>query len=137
MKYVAAYVVALVLFLILDFIWLGLVAKGFYAARMGSLMLAQPRWAVAIAFYLIYTVGIVYFAVSGAMASASWSTAARDGLLFGFFTYLTYDATSLAVVRGYDGALAVVDTVWGAILGAIVAGGTILILNAFGMLRGA
>ena len=46
------------------------------------------------------------------MASGSVGTAALNGALFGFFCYLTYDATNLAVLRGYDVVVAGVDVVW-------------------------
>ncbi len=129
MKYASAYGIALVIFLVMDAVWLGIVARGFYMARIGDLILDQPRWGVAAVFYAIYIVGLVYFAISVGMAERSWQTAAFNGALFGFFAYLTYNGTNLAVLRGYDGVVAVVDTLWGASVGAIVAGGTVAILS--------
>lgn len=131
MKYAIAYVVALVVFLALDFLWLGVVAKSFYAERMGDLMLAQPRWLVAILFYLVFIVGLVYFAIASGLDARSWQTAAFNGALFGFFCYLTYDATNLAVLKGYDPVVAIVDTLWGTVLGAATAGATVAIVTAF------
>lgn len=129
MKYLYAYGIALVLFLILDAIWLGIVARSFYASRIGDLLLDQPRWGVAAVFYAIYVVGIVYFAVTTGMAAQSAAVAATNGALFGFFAYLTYNATNLSVMKGYDPLVAVVDTAWGTAVGAIVAGGTVAILK--------
>lgn len=133
MKYLYAYGIGLTLFLILDAIWLGVVARSFYAGRIGDLLLDQPRWGVAAVFYAIYVVGIVYFAIAAGMAAQSAGTAAINGALFGFFTYLTYNATNLSVLKGYDPVVAVVDTGWGAAVGAIVAGGTVAILKRFAM----
>ena len=132
MKYASAYGIALVLFLILDGLWLGLVARGFYMARMGELMLDQPRWGVAIVFYAVFVIGLVYFAISTGMATGSWQTAALNGALFGFFCYLTYDFTNLSVLKGYDGTLAIVDTVWGTILSGVTSAATVMILKALG-----
>jgi uncharacterized membrane protein len=129
MKYAGAYGIALVIFLILDAIWLGVVARGFYTARMGDLMLEQPRWGVAILFYALFVVGLTYFVVSAGLDTGDWRTAALNGALFGFFTYLTYDATNLAVLKGYDPVVAVVDVAWGTMLGGIVAGATVAIWN--------
>lgn len=134
MKYAYAYGIALVIFLILDGIWLGVVARNFYVSRMGDLMLDQPRWGVAAIFYAIYIIGAVYFAISAGMAERSWQVAALNGALFGFFAYLTYNGTNLAVLRGYDEVVAVVDTLWGATVTAAVAGGTVMVMNAFGLL---
>lgn len=135
MKYAYAYGLALLIFLVLDFIWLGFVARGFYAARMGELLLERPKLGVALLFYVIYVVGLVYFAISAGLEAGSWRIAAFNGALFGFFTYLTYDATNLAILKGYDPVVALVDTLWGTLLGAVVSGATVAILAAFG--RGA
>lgn len=136
MRYVYAYLVALVVFLALDALWLGVVARSFYTSRIGELLLDSPRWGVALVFYAVYVVGLVYFAVSVGMATGSWTAAALNGALFGFFAYLTYNATNLSTLKGYSTAVALVDTTWGTVLGAVVAGATIIILGALGLLRG-
>lgn len=133
-KYLSAYGIALVLFLILDALWLGVIARNFYASRMGDLLLEQPRWGVAAVFYAVYIVGLVYFGVAAGMAVGAWQTAALNGALFGFFAYLTYNFTNLSVLRGYDGVVAMVDTGWGTFMGAIVAGGTVAILQWLGQI---
>jgi uncharacterized membrane protein len=135
MKYATAYGVALVIFLAIDALWLGLVAKSFYMERMGDLMADQPRWGVAVVFYAVYVIGLVYFAISIGMESGDWRGAALNGALLGFFCYLTYDATNLAVLKGYDPVVAVVDTVWGAVISGFTSGATVAILNATGWAR--
>lgn len=132
MKYASAYGIAIVIFLALDALWLGVVARSFYVERMGALMADPPRWGVAAAFYALYVVGLVYFAISTGMADGRWQSAALNGALFGFFCYLTYDATNLAVLKGYDPVVAVVDTLWGTLLSGVVAGATVMILAALG-----
>ncbi len=134
MKYVTAYGIAVVIFLIIDAIWLGIIARGFYSSRMGELMLDQPRWGVAAIFYLVYVAGLVYFAISVGMAQDSIGVAALNGALFGFFCYLTYDATNLAVLKGYDPVVAVVDVIWGTVLSGTVAAGTLFAMRSFGLI---
>jgi uncharacterized membrane protein len=134
MKYVTAYGIAVVIFLIIDAIWLGIVARGFYSSRMGELLLDQPRWGVAAIFYLVYVAGLVYFAISVGMAQDSIAAAALNGALFGFFCYLTYDATNLAVLKGYDPVVALVDVVWGTVLSGTVAAGTLFAMRSFGLM---
>lgn len=129
--YVSAYLVALAIFLIIDGIWLGLVARNFYVSRMGDLLLDRPRFFVAFLFYAIFVAGMVYFAIGGGLNGAGWQGAAFDGGLFGFFAYLTYNATNLATLKGFDPVVAVVDTFWGATLGAAVSGLTVAIVSAF------
>ncbi len=135
MKFLPIYLVALVIFLALDALWLGVIARNFYASRMGALMLEQPRWGIAALFYLIFVAGLVYFAISQHVTTGDWRAAALNGALFGFFCYLTYDATNLAVLKGYDTTVAVVDTIWGTILGGVVSGLTVVAVNAFGWAR--
>jgi uncharacterized membrane protein len=132
MRYIAAYVIALAIFLVLDALWLGLVARGFYMSRIGDLILDQPRWGVAALFYALYVVGLVYFAVSTGLDPARPAVAALNGGLFGFFAYLTYNATNLSTLKGYSALVAAVDTTWGTIMGAAVAGLTVI---ALGLLR--
>ncbi|GAB5507923.1 MAG: DUF2177 family protein [Rhizobiaceae bacterium] len=134
MKFAYAYGIALIVFLVLDALWLGVIARNFYSSRMGDLMLDQPRWGVAAVFYAVYVVGIVYFAVSTGLAGGGAATAALNGALFGFFAYLTYNATNLAVLKGYDPIVALVDTSWGTIVGAATAGATVWLMSRFGLL---
>lgn len=137
MRHAGAYGIALVIFLVIDAIWLGIVARGFYVSRMGELLLDQPRWGVAAVFYCLFVAGLVYFAINTGMQNGDWRAAAFNGALFGFFCYLTYDATNLAVLKGYDPVVAVVDTIWGAVLGGVVAGSTIVVMKALGWIEGA
>lgn len=67
-----AFVSTAVLFLALDFVWLGFAAKDFYRAQLGPLMLEKPLLAVALAFYFLFTAGIVAFAVVPALTADSW-----------------------------------------------------------------
>ncbi len=116
-----AYGSTAVAFLILDGIWLGLIARGFYKDQMGDLMSPNPSIAAATAFYLIFVFGLVYFAVSPALASGSWTTALVNGAVLGLVGYATYDLTNLAVTRGFPTALALTDLAWGTALSAVAA----------------
>lgn len=116
-----AYGFTAIAFLVIDGIWLGLIARGFYKSQMGDLMSPNPSIAAATVFYLIFVFGLVWFAVSPAIASGSWTTALINGALLGLVGYATYDLTNLAVMRGYPTTLAVVDLAWGTVLSAVAA----------------
>lgn len=88
---------------------------------MGDLMSPSPSIAAAAAFYLIFVFGLVWFAVSPALASGSWTTALVNGAVLGLVGYATYDLTNLAVVRGFPPMLAMVDLAWGTVLSAVAA----------------
>ncbi|MDP2332531.1 MAG: DUF2177 family protein [Reyranella sp.] len=108
------YLVALATLAVLDAVWLGLVSREFYKARLGQLLLDRPIWSVAILFYLIHAAGIAVFAVPPAVAAGTWPAAAFYGALFGFCVYAAYDITNLATLRGWPMAVSLVDLVWGA-----------------------
>ncbi len=116
MQYFAAYAGAAVAFVILDAIWLGIVAKNFYFTQLAGLLREKPDLGVAAVFYVIYIAGIVYFAVAPALGARSMGMALLNGALLGFLAYATYDATNLATLKGYPAAVAIVDVVWGTFL---------------------
>jgi uncharacterized membrane protein len=111
-----AYVAALVAIGIMDFIWLRLVAMGWYQAGMGHLMAPSPNVLGAALFYFLYPIGVVLFVA--APAAGDLPKALLMGALFGAFCYGTFDLTSLAVLRGYPGWLAALDIAWGAVVSA-------------------
>jgi uncharacterized membrane protein len=121
MKYVGSYGATLLVFVTLDLIWLGLVAKRFYRTQLAGLIADQFNLWAALAFYLVYPLGVVIFAVTPALSSASWSDAAVLGAGFGFFAYATYDLTNLATLREWPVRLTVVDLAWGTVLTALAA----------------
>jgi len=114
------YFITLVIFLILDGIWLGLIAQPFYQAQIGFLLSKNPNWAAAGAFYLLYVAGLVGFVVNPAVQSgAAPGRAALRGAFFGLVAYATYDLTNLATVDRWPLLLTIVDLAWGATLGAL------------------
>ena len=119
MKLVVPYVVTLIAFAGLDAIWLGFVANRFYRTELGGLMAEKFNLWAAIAFYLIYALGVMVFAVAPTLSTGTWRDAAFWGFLFGFFAYATYDLTNLATVRDWPVRLTFVDLLWGACLTAI------------------
>jgi uncharacterized membrane protein len=102
-------------------VWLGFIAKDFYRTQIGPLMLEKPLLGAAVAFYLLYTIGIVSFAVVPALAADSWMRAMATGALFGLVAYSTYDLTNLATLRGWSMKLSLVDIAWGAIVTSLAA----------------
>jgi uncharacterized membrane protein len=116
MIYIVAYIAAATGFLLLDFLWLGFVAKAFYRQEIGALLLEKFNMTAAIGFYLVFVVGIVIFAVAPALQAGSWKTALLYGALFGFFTYATYDMTNLATLKGWSLSVTFVDIAWGTCL---------------------
>ena len=76
---VVSYLVALVVLAILDALWLGVVSREFYKARLGQMLLDKPIWSAAILFYLVHAAGIAVFALPLALNAGTWPYA----LLYG------------------------------------------------------
>ncbi|WP_099866822.1 DUF2177 family protein [Pararhizobium haloflavum] len=133
MKFFWVYLVAAFIFLAIDAVWLGYVARDFYKSRMGDLLLDQPRFAIAAGFYAIFVIGLVYFAIAPGLAAGSFWLAVFNAGLFGMFCYMTYDATNLSTMKGFDATVAMVDIIWGAALSAFTAGVTYAIASAFSL----
>jgi uncharacterized membrane protein len=126
-KLIIVYASSLFLFLVVDFIWLGWVAQSFYHRHLGELLSQRVNWPAAIAFYLIFIVGLMIFCIVPALNRASLIRALVLGGLFGFFTYATYELTNYALIRKWPGALVPVDIAWGVALCAIVSAGGYLV----------
>ncbi len=120
-KIIILYLLTVPVFFAIDMTWLGLIARNFYKSQIGFLMRTDIVWWAAILFYLLFIVGIIYYAVLPAYASGEWTKALFLGALFGFFTYMTYDLTNYSTLKDWPLAIAVVDTLWGTVLSASVA----------------
>ena len=120
-SFVKLVLVTLPVFLVIDLLWLGVVARGFYQRHLGHLFRANVQWSAAIAFYVIFVAAIVVFAVMPALQRESVGHAIRLGAFFGLATYAAYDLTNLATLDGFPAIVAVVDLAWGAVLTASVA----------------
>ena len=114
--YLKLYALTVPVFFIIDLIWLGVVAKGFYQKNLKYILSPNVNWTAAIIFYLIYIAGILIFAVLPGVAKDSLRHAALWGALFGFFTYATYDLTNLALLKDWPLNIVIVDSLWGVVL---------------------
>ena len=128
LNYLGVYVAVFLTMFIIDMLWLGVIAKSMYANAMGSLLNPNPNLWAAGAFYLMFPVGLLIFAVLPQADSPMWK-AALMGALFGFFAYSTYDLTNLAVVKNWPLGLTFIDMAWGATVSAIAAAAGKLALN--------
>ena len=93
------YAIALPVFLIIDMVWLTLVAKNFYAKYIGYLMAKNPNLWAALIFYLIFIAALIFFVITPALDKKMWTHALLAGLFFGLVTYATYDLTNLATIK--------------------------------------
>lgn len=130
MQFITLYAVSVPVFFLIDMVWLGVVARDFYATRLGHL-LGEVNWTAAIIFYLVFLVGLTFFAIYPAAVAGDVGKALLLGALFGFFTYATYDLTNLATLRDWPLSVTLVDMVWGTVLGGSVSALTVYLTRLF------
>ena len=121
MPSIAVYLATLLVFTAVDFVWLGFVAHGYYRSQIGHLIADQVNLPAAAAFYLVYALGLLIFAVQPAVAAGGVPKALMLGAMFGLFCYATYDLTNLATLKNWSLPLSLIDMAWGAVLSGVAA----------------
>jgi uncharacterized membrane protein len=129
LKYFGIYLSFLVCLVAVDLIWLLGIAKNLYRDEMGDLMATEPKLIAALAFYLLYALGVCIFVIVPALTKQSCTQALLYGALFGLFCYMTYDLTNLSVVRHFPTKLALIDIAWGSFVTALCSGITYWVGN--------
>jgi uncharacterized membrane protein len=123
------YAVSVPVFFVVDMIWLGLIARGFYRKALEPLLTPNINWTAAIIFYFLFLVGILIFALLPGIERRSLVYTIAMAALFGFISYATYDLTNLATIRDWPLMLSIVDMIWGSFLSASTAAITYLIMS--------
>lgn len=112
-----------------DAVVLSFILGPFFRARIGPLLnvvdgAVRTNIPAALATWALLSAGLVVFVLP--RAGQSLPSALLFGALFGFLVYGVYDATNMAVLRGWPLSVAVVDVCWGALL----CGGCTAVLQA-------
>ena len=118
--YLKLYLVTFSAFIVIDMVWLGLVARTFYQKHLGFIMAPSPNWIAAIIFYLLFIAGLLFFVVLPGLKDDSLKTSLLRAAMFGLITYGTYDLTNLATVKDWPVLVTVVDMIWGMVLSVAV-----------------
>ncbi len=132
MHFIKMYVVAIVVFFLVDMLWLGVVARDFYREQLGDMMKTNINWLAAISFYLLFIAALVFFVINPAMEKGSWHYALLAGAFFGLVTYATYDLTNLATLKDWPVKMTIIDLIWGTVLGASTSTISYFIVNLLG-----
>lgn len=125
---VVMFSITLIVFLVLNLIWLVGIARKLYKKEMKGLMRARMNWLAAGLFYLVYAAGLVYFVIMPMAESGDGLMAFLRGAGFGFVAYCTYDLTNLAVVEDWSVRLTIVDILWGSVATGLTTLFVVLIL---------
>lgn len=130
MEFLKLYIIAFIVFLGIDAIWLVLVAPKFYKSQIGHLMAESPNLIAALVFYLIFVIGLVFFVIQPGVQDQSVGYILVAGFLFGFITYATYDLTNLATLKDWPILVTIADLAWGSTLSLSISLITYFLYNA-------
>ena len=126
MNFLKLFIPALFIPIILDFVWLGLIAKPIYVKGLSSIgriegdRIVPVMWASGIV-YLLIALGTVHFVIPKALGEDSLGYTFLTGLIFGVILYGVYDFTNYAVLKDYPMNVALVDLAWGGVMCGVTA----------------
>ena len=116
------------LLLVLDLLWLAVVARPLYESALASLERPTVFWPAAGLFYALYVGAIV---IHAELPTGSAGAAARRGAGLGLVAYGTYELTNWAVLRDWPALLVLPDMAWGVALTAAAAAAGRAALSAY------
>ncbi|MCS6625489.1 DUF2177 family protein [Roseibacterium beibuensis] len=114
-----AFASVLVIFSVIDTLWLTNMGDRVYRPLIGEVLAEKFRLVPAIAFYTLYAAGLTIFAVLPGLKSGDWKTALMWGAMFGLFAYGTYDLTNYATLKTWGLKITLLDMTWGVIVSGV------------------
>ena len=121
LKFVLGYLATGLAFALVDSIWLTQVGPRLYRPALDPILADQFRLGPAVAFYLIYVLGVTLLVVMPAARDGGWIKAATNGAILGAMAYATFDLTNQAVLKVWSTRISVLDIGWGVVLTASAA----------------
>ncbi len=110
--------IAALIFLIIDVIWLSFSVKSFYRPNIGHLLLEKPIIWAAVLFYIIYVFGLAIVIIEPSLNSNEVLKLLFKAFIFGVVAYGTYNLTNMATIKGWSINVVFVDMLWGGTLTA-------------------
>lgn len=111
--YLKVFIIAFIIFLAVDFLWLGVISKNLYENEMGHLIKKDVNFIAAFIFYIIFIIGLTVFIIVPSIGSGSLLKLLLLSALFGLVTYATYDLTNFATLEGFPLKIVFIDLIWG------------------------
>ena len=111
-------IIAALIFLIIDIIWLSFAVKSFYRPNIGHLLLDKPIMWAASMFYIVYVIGLGIVIIEPSVNFDDTLKFLFKAFMFGLVAYGTYNLTNMATVKGWSTSVVFVDMVWGGSLTA-------------------
>lgn len=118
MKFLLQFLAVAAFVFVADFVWLGIIMKGFYHQELAGLMRQgpdgfAPRLLPALLVYILIPGGLLLFVGPHIQATTSLLVAAGWGALWGLVVYGIYDLTNLAILDRWSLRITIADILWG------------------------
>jgi uncharacterized membrane protein len=120
-RYLSAYFITAIVFFGMDFAYLSTAGVPMFRQALGDQLATPMRAVPAVVFYLLFIVGLVFFAVAPAFDTGKWTTALLRGAALGFTAYATYELTNYATLARWTPKLVFFDLTWGTIVSGVAA----------------
>ena len=105
----------------MDFTWLSQTNATIYQPIIGELLSPTLRVRPAVAFYLLYLAGLIFFAVAPGLKAGGFKRVVLNAALYGLCAYATYDLTNQATLKVWATKLTLLDLGWGVIVSMVAA----------------
>ena len=110
--FIVAVILASIIFLIIDVVWLSFATKSFYRPLLGDLISDKPvLWAAGL-FYVLYMFGMAAIVIQPCIDSNGLTKSLYTGFIFGLVAYGTYNLTNMAVIKDWSPTVVFVDMFW-------------------------
>lgn len=108
-------IIATVILLILDFLWIAIYMGNQYQVQIKNIQGEQmkPKLTHAIMAYFLMIVGLNLFVLPNIRKGYELQDSLKYGLTFGIVLYGVYDFTAGAVFKKWNTKLALIDIAWG------------------------
>ncbi len=115
LKYLITYLGTGVTFAALDAVYLTIAGSQVDRPTLDYALADTPKLPAAIAFYLMYILGVLVLGILP-NKDAGLGKTARTGALLGAFAYATYDLTNQATLKIWATRITLIDITWGTFL---------------------
>lgn len=118
LKLLLTYPIVLCAFLLMDGLWLGVIAGETYNRALGPLLRDDFLLWPATLFYLIYTLAICHLVVFPQRSQDKALSVLCSGGLLGLAAYGAFDLTSYAIIKDWPLPMTLIDMAWGTFITA-------------------
>ena len=125
MANIKSFLIAFFLFIVFDYLWLGIVMKDFNMRQLAEIGRIENgvfsmHYPAALATYVLMALAVPLFVLPKLSKSDSVFKFFLTGALMGLIIYGVFDMTNLAILKNYPLAFIAPDMAWGAFVFGIV-----------------